>query len=491
MLLQRTLLFIVAIILTNIAFSQPKSAYGPTRYAQSLWEIAAEIRPNQSVGITQLVFALHELNPKAFKAGNVNQLKRGVFLTLPDMKKVALIPMKRVKHELGRNEESLTILRHHAKKLKIAKNNKKKWADKVSLLQQKLDRIDPDSHQWAVTFASQGAAELEHRKWTAKVNKIRDLLLKNKKTVLVNKTKAVNKPIKEKMITVSHNVTIQERKPSFNEVSVNNIVSTMKTIESKPSPAWTQIDKRTLGMESRLVEIQGQMDQMLQAQRNETEQRNKQIVALQSKLELANQQLEQKVKQLALTEARMSVLEKELGDKEKIVLTLRSTLRTAANTMRQQQQENQKLYARLRELNPNEVLLVQQNLDLTGSNDLETEQSTQNVSTTIKINKPEVVTTEPKDTEHQHSQASNTDNLLPQQEDSIVSNSKYQLNDVTRAFDISLFAKNYTFFFIVFLISLLLFTWYLILKWRRKSFFKKRRVVEIKFKPVKKTIEVK
>jgi FimV-like protein len=462
MLLQRTL-FVIAIILSNIAFSQPKSAYGPTRYAQSLWEIAAEIRPNHSVGITQLVFALHELNPKAFKAGNMNQLKRGVFLTLPDMKKVALIPIKRIKHELGRNDESLNILRDHAKKLKIAKNNKNKWADKVTFLQQKLDRLEPDSHQWVVTFASQGAAELEHRKWTAEANKIRHLLLKKKRTqqaLLTHKTSVQNKMSKEKSL-------------------IANDQSQLNT----PSPEWAQIDKRTLGMESKLIELQNQMDQLLQAQQQEAQQRSQQIADLKSKLEQANQQLEQKVKQLALTEARMSVLERELGDKEKIVLALRSTLRTAANTMRQQQQENQKLYARLRELNAKDELLVQKNLDLTGSNALETERLEQDIEI---INKSKAVIAESKDTERQPSQSSNTDDLLQEQRDKVVANSKYQLNDTIMASNISLFVKNNILLFTVFLISLLLFAGYVILKWRRKSFFNKRKVVEIKFKPIKK-----
>lgn len=59
-------------------------AYGPVAGGETLWKIAERYRSDRSVTIEQMMLALQRRNPEAFIGGNINRLKRGVTLTIPD-----------------------------------------------------------------------------------------------------------------------------------------------------------------------------------------------------------------------------------------------------------------------------------------------------------------------------------------------------------------------------------------------------------------------
>jgi len=58
--------------------------YGPTSTNDTLWSIAEAVRPDDSVSIQQMMLALLRANPEAFIDNNVNGLKSGYILRLPD-----------------------------------------------------------------------------------------------------------------------------------------------------------------------------------------------------------------------------------------------------------------------------------------------------------------------------------------------------------------------------------------------------------------------
>src|SRR5690606_11319509 len=58
--------------------------YGPTVATDTLWSIASAVRPDDGVSIQQMMLALVRANPEAFIDGNVNGLRRGVILNIPD-----------------------------------------------------------------------------------------------------------------------------------------------------------------------------------------------------------------------------------------------------------------------------------------------------------------------------------------------------------------------------------------------------------------------
>jgi pilus assembly protein FimV len=60
------------------------ASYGPTRGDDTLWEIAEKARPDRSVSPQQVMLAFLEANPDAFINGNINKLREGVVLRVPE-----------------------------------------------------------------------------------------------------------------------------------------------------------------------------------------------------------------------------------------------------------------------------------------------------------------------------------------------------------------------------------------------------------------------
>jgi pilus assembly protein FimV len=58
--------------------------YGPTTGSDTLWSIASEMRPDTSVSVNQMMLALLNANPDAFINQNINNLKRGQILRMPN-----------------------------------------------------------------------------------------------------------------------------------------------------------------------------------------------------------------------------------------------------------------------------------------------------------------------------------------------------------------------------------------------------------------------
>ena len=58
--------------------------YGVTGLGDTLWSIAKKIRPNGSVSVQQTMLALQRANPDAFINNNINLLKAGYVLRMPD-----------------------------------------------------------------------------------------------------------------------------------------------------------------------------------------------------------------------------------------------------------------------------------------------------------------------------------------------------------------------------------------------------------------------
>ena len=57
--------------------------YGPVREAETLWSIAARLRPDSSVSVQRMMLAILETNPESFEFSNVNALNAGTTLRIP------------------------------------------------------------------------------------------------------------------------------------------------------------------------------------------------------------------------------------------------------------------------------------------------------------------------------------------------------------------------------------------------------------------------
>lgn len=65
--------------------------YGPVGDKDTLWDIALAVRPDSSASVHQTMLALQRLNPDAFIRGNINLLKKGQVLRVPDAAEISTV----------------------------------------------------------------------------------------------------------------------------------------------------------------------------------------------------------------------------------------------------------------------------------------------------------------------------------------------------------------------------------------------------------------
>lgn len=78
-----------------------KQSYGPTGRTDTLWSIAKAVRPGDAISIQQVMLALVKQNPQAFYGGNVNALKAGYILRLPDMDMMTAVAQADALRQVG------------------------------------------------------------------------------------------------------------------------------------------------------------------------------------------------------------------------------------------------------------------------------------------------------------------------------------------------------------------------------------------------------
>src|SRR5699024_44557 len=100
---------------TQAPSSQPKpSSSAPTKSAtrasgqehkvsptDTLWDIAAKNRPDSSISVQQMMVAIQELNPSAFIDNNINLVKEGAVLRLPNAEDVRQVTTREAMAEVA------------------------------------------------------------------------------------------------------------------------------------------------------------------------------------------------------------------------------------------------------------------------------------------------------------------------------------------------------------------------------------------------------
>lgn len=74
--------------------------YGPVATGENLWNIANKIRPDLSISTNQMMLALLRANPEAFINGNINRLRSGAVLHLPDIQDIQSISKAQAAEEV-------------------------------------------------------------------------------------------------------------------------------------------------------------------------------------------------------------------------------------------------------------------------------------------------------------------------------------------------------------------------------------------------------
>lgn len=90
--------------------SSPRTSVGDSVTVQAsdtLWEIAQRIRPDNNVSMQQVMLAIQDLNPDAFINGNINRIKRGAVLRVPDADQVRSRTQAQANREVAAQNRAL------------------------------------------------------------------------------------------------------------------------------------------------------------------------------------------------------------------------------------------------------------------------------------------------------------------------------------------------------------------------------------------------
>ena len=95
-------IFLCASIFFATTFAEVKF-YGPIKKTDTLWQIANYVRPNKSVSAQQVMIAILDANPRAFKDKNINGIETGFYLHVPNLSKIKEISkinaLKKIKEQ--------------------------------------------------------------------------------------------------------------------------------------------------------------------------------------------------------------------------------------------------------------------------------------------------------------------------------------------------------------------------------------------------------
>ncbi|MCH8504853.1 MAG: hypothetical protein LAT50_11085, partial [Ectothiorhodospiraceae bacterium] len=76
--------------------------YGPVQRNETAWDVAMATRPDDSVTVHQMMMALVRANPNAFIDGNVNNLRAGAILRVPDRAEIQSMTAAESRREFAR-----------------------------------------------------------------------------------------------------------------------------------------------------------------------------------------------------------------------------------------------------------------------------------------------------------------------------------------------------------------------------------------------------
>jgi pilus assembly protein FimV len=82
--------------------------YGPVASGETLWRIASEWSRGTGLSVNQVMIAIQRDNPQAFLKDNINLLKRGAILRMPEIAEVEQIPAAVATSEVAAQEEEFT-----------------------------------------------------------------------------------------------------------------------------------------------------------------------------------------------------------------------------------------------------------------------------------------------------------------------------------------------------------------------------------------------
>ncbi|MGO2168817.1 FimV/HubP family polar landmark protein, partial [Pseudoalteromonas sp.] len=164
----------------GVDYSAQERSIGPIKPTDTLWRIAAKVRPDNSVNIYQVMVALYEKNPSSFLDKNLNHMRNGAYLKVPTIAQMRAISSALAKQrseqddELWEKKKNGTLTKNDIatsqKKLTQARRADVDQAKQE--LQQKINTIKTEQDMRLVELQNQ---------FKSSVKNVEELLIENNK----------------------------------------------------------------------------------------------------------------------------------------------------------------------------------------------------------------------------------------------------------------------------------------------------------------------
>ena len=194
--------------------------YGPIDSLDTLWQISKRYRQNEAMSIYQVMQAIYELNPDAFEQQNINLLKNGSILKLPNERYISRVSNQQAKMKSEQDSQNLQTEISSSQATNSLKNinNPQQIAVNTSTLEQtkksieqKLGAIDEAQNRQFTEIRNQFAES---------INSVQSILNENEK--LFERLDKVNVVIDE--------IRVQEQQKSLQMAQMGESINQLLEI---------------------------------------------------------------------------------------------------------------------------------------------------------------------------------------------------------------------------------------------------------------------
>lgn len=178
----------IGLLLIMVAITPPVWAvntYGPTNANETLWNIASRTRPTYEVSTQQMMLAIRVKNPRAFTTTNINTLRKGVVLNLPNLAEIQRISRVQALHSTRKHNRAWYCCTSNASKTAATSKHRinKAKINSARTTQQRL------KHEIAVLKAQLKAERQRSEQLSAKIRQLQTTTAGNSNTAELEKVR--------------------------------------------------------------------------------------------------------------------------------------------------------------------------------------------------------------------------------------------------------------------------------------------------------------
>jgi pilus assembly protein FimV len=253
--------------------SAPQAAPAPSsapEYAvkkgDTLWQIASKVRGDKQISVEQVILALYRTNKDAFFGNNVNNLKAGKILKLPESEAIASVPAPEARKEFRAQydawQEYKLKLAGSSRAIKLTETD----ASTLAAAEAEAARLAVDKAPASPQDKAKEMAKPEKKTSPADKGK-QEELLKIVRSTLQSEKGAPDKKVAE--TESAKDAGTQERQALADRAATLEESLESKRLENKELSEKIGIVRSQLKKESRLIELESQS--LAQAQKKPTE----------------------------------------------------------------------------------------------------------------------------------------------------------------------------------------------------------------------------